>query len=112
MVGLLQGPPWRVHGVAESGTKELRYEGFVTNKLIQWAEADAGLTDDCQMRVCSRNMCKAKCKSFGAPPNTLRSLKHQVVWLAVIKSLKAWTGQKTALPKNPSRGHKVLQAVL
>jgi len=29
---------------------------------IQWAEADAGLTDDCQMRVCSRNMCKAKCK--------------------------------------------------
>jgi len=23
---------------------------------IQWAEADAGLTDDCQMRVCSKNM--------------------------------------------------------
>jgi len=52
----------------------------LSQSITQYGSADAVLTDNCHMRVCSRNMRKAKCMSFGGPSNSLRSLQHEDAW--------------------------------
>jgi len=50
--------------------------------------AVAVLTDNCKCN-CTLAACEKRYKSFAAPPNTVRSLKHELAWLAVVESLEA-----------------------